>query len=266
MSRVALIAGSGDLPAELAAELEAPLVCALADARPAGLSVDVTWHVERLVPFLRDLGARGIDTVVMAGAVNRPRLDPSLFDRETASLVPDLLAAMQKGDDAALRWVIALIEDFGLRVAGLAELAPSLLADEGLLAGPDPSGALRADAARAGQILQTMGPLDLGQGCVVARGLCLGIETLFGTDALLEDVARHRPTREPRVGGVLVKRAKPGQDLRADLPTIGPATIAAAQAAGLTGIALEARRVVILHRADTLTAASAAGISLWAEA
>ncbi len=265
MTRIALIAGAGDLPAELAAELEAPLVCAMAGTAPDGLAVDVSWHVERLVPFLRDLGARGVETVVMAGAVNRPRLDPSLFDRETASLVPDLLAAMQKGDDGALRWVIGLIEEFGLRVAGLAEVAPGLLATEGFLAGPEPSAALRADATRARTILQTMGPLDLGQGCVVARGLCLGVETLYGTDAMLADVARNRPTREPQKGGVLVKRAKPGQDLRVDLPTIGPATIAAAQAAGVAGIAVEAGKVVILHRATTFAAALAAGISLWAE-
>ena len=112
MSAIALIAGAGALPAAVAAALpEAPLVCALDGIAPDGLAVDLVFRFERLVPFLRSLGDRGVETVVLAGAVHRPRLDPALFDRDTAALVPDLLAAMQGGDDGALRWVIGLIEE-----------------------------------------------------------------------------------------------------------------------------------------------------------
>lgn len=266
MSAIALIAGDGALPAELAAHLDAPLVCAPAGVAPAGLAVDQVFHFERLVPFLRALGDRGITRVALAGAIHRPRLDPGLFDPDTAALVPDLLAALQGGDDAALRWIITLIEEFGLEVAGLATLAPGLLAGEGVLSARPPTDAERADAARGAAILAALAPADVGQGCVVAAGLCLAVEALYGTDAMLGDVARHRPAREPQRGGVFVKRAKAGQDLRADLPAIGPDTVAAAQAAGLTGIALEPGRVVILSRAATLDAADAAGIALWGAA
>ncbi|MFN4098795.1 MAG: LpxI family protein [Pararhodobacter sp.] len=264
MKRIALIAGAGGLPAELAQRLDSPLVCAPAGVEPDGLAIDLPFHFERLSPFLRDLGDRGIETVALAGAIHRPRLDPSLFDRETATLVPGLLAAMKGGDDAALRWIIALIEDFGLRVAGLTELAPDLLAAEGVLGARPPTGAETVDAVRGQAILTALGPVDVGQGCVIAGGLCLAVEALYGTDIMLGDVARHRPLRDPQSGGVFIKRAKAGQDLRADLPAIGPGTIAAAHAAGLTGIALEAGRVVVLDRAATLAAANAAGIALWA--
>ena len=203
MSRVALIAGAGALPAELAAALGAPLVCAPVGVVPDGLAVDVAFPFERLVPFLRMLGDRGTETVVLAGAVHRPRLDPALFDRDTAALVPDLLAAMQGGDDATLRWIIALIEDFGLSVQGIGDLAPGLLAADGVLGRRLPSAAERADAARAIAILDALAPVDVGQGCVVASGLCLGIETLYGTDAMLADVARRRPVREPQAGGAV---------------------------------------------------------------
>lgn len=260
----ALIAGAGGLPAALAARLDAPLICAPAGVQPEGLAVDLTFHFERLSPFLRTLGDRGIEVVALVGAIHRPRLDPALFDRETAQLVPDLLAAMQGGDDEALRWIIGLIEDYGLRVAGLGELAPDLLAGEGVLGARAPTEAELADAARGRAVLAALDPVDVGQGCVVAGGLCLGVEALFGTDAMLADVARHRTTREPQAGGVFVKRAKAGQDLRADLPTIGPATVAAARAAGLSGIALQAGHVVVLDREATLAAAEAAGIALWA--
>ena len=266
MSRIALIAGAGALPAELAGLLDAPLICAPAGVQPQGLSVDVVFHFERLSPFLRALGDQGIDTVALVGAIHRPRMDPALFDRETAALLPQLLEAMKGGDDAALRWIIALIEDYDLQVKGLAELAPSLLATSGGLPTRAPTAAERSDAARGRIILDALAPVDVGQGCVVADGLCLAVESLYGTDAMLADVARHRSKREPQQGGVFVKRAKLGQDLRADLPTIGPDTIAAAQAAGLTGIAMQAGQVVVLSRPAVLAAAEAAQIAVWAEA
>lgn len=265
MSRIALIAGAGSLPAELAVHLDAPLVCAPAGLQPEGLTVDLTFHIERLVPFLRALGDRGVREVALAGAIHRPALDPSLFDRETATLVPGMLAALGQGDDATLRWFLALFEEFDLTVRGLADLAPGLLVSEGVLTARAPTQAEREDGERGRAILSALAPVDVGQACVVAGGLCLGIEALFGTDALLADVARNRPARHPLRGGVLVKRTKEGQDPRADLPTIGPVTVAAALAAGLTGIALEAGRCVILRRAETLAAADAAGLTLWAE-
>ena len=264
MSRIALIAGAGALPRELAAAMDAPLVCAPVGAMPDGLPVDIAFSFERLVPFLRLLADRGVQQVALAGAMHRPRLDPAQFDRDTASLVPDLLAALEGGDDSALRWIIALIEDFGLSVRGVADLAPSLLATEGVLSARPPTAREHADSRRGVGILDALSSVDVGQGCVVASGLCLGIEALFGTDAMLSDVARHRPQRDPQTGGVFVKRAKAGQDGRADLPTIGPATIAAARLAGLTGIALQAGKVIVLDRTGTLAAADSAGLSVWA--
>lgn len=264
MTGLALIAGRGRLPAELAARLaEPPLVCAPQDMAVEGLAVDLSFRLERLVPFLRALVARGIERVALAGAVDRPRLDPALCDPETAGRMPELVAAMAGGDDATLRALIALIEEFGLRVEGLEALAPDLLAPEGVLARP-PTAAEAADAARGAAVLAALGAADVGQAVVVARGLVLGVEALYGTDALLADVAARRASREPQRGGVLVKRAKPGQDRRADLPAIGPATVAGAVAAGLSGIALEAGAVVILDREAVERAARAAGLALWA--
>jgi UDP-2,3-diacylglucosamine hydrolase len=265
MSRLAIIAGAGAMPAELSSHLdEAPLVCAVEGALPQGLTPDVTFRLERLVPLLRRLLEEGVGAVVFAGAVHRPRLDPGLFDPETAALIPRLLPAFRQGDDAVLRAVVSVFEEFGLRARGLADVAPGLLAGAGVLGGAAPDAAGEADAARGAEILRTLSPLDLGQGCVVAGGLCLSVEALYGTDAMLALVAASRDLREPKTGGVLIKRAKEGQDLRVDLPTIGPATVEAAQAARLTGICLQAGHVVILRRAETLAAADAAGIALWA--
>ncbi len=261
MTRLAIIAGRGDLPGTVAAALsDPPLVCAPDGFAPDGLAVDRVFRFERLVPFLRQLVDDGIDQVVFAGAMTRPRFDPALFDPATAQLVPQLLASFAQGDDALLRGVIALFEEAGLTVVGLADIAPSVLIGPGRLGAADPTPQDEADAARGRAILDALAPVDVGQGCVVAGGLCLGIEVLFGTDALLADVA----ARRQGAGGVFVKRAKFGQDMRVDLPTIGPATVQAAVSAGMSGICVQAGRVVILHRAQVVALADAAGLAIWA--
>ena len=264
MTRLAIIAGAGRLPAEIAQACAGPpLVCALEGTTPDGLAADRHFRFERLSPFLHALGDDGVSAVILAGAMQRPALDPSLFDPATAALIPHLLPAMQQGDDALLRAIIAVIEDHGLAVRGLAEVAPGLLAGAGVLGTREPDAGAQADAARAVALLDMLAPADIGQGCVVAGGLCLGVETLYGTDAMLRFVSGNRASRHPQRGGVLVKRAKTGQERRVDLPAIGPETVAAAQAARLTGIAVQAGQVVVLDRAETVARADAAGIALW---
>jgi hypothetical protein len=261
MTRTAIVAGRGGLAAALAAALpDRPLVAALHGHPPEGIAPDLTFRVERLVPFLDALRHAGVTRVALAGAVARPALDPALFDPATAQLVPRLLAAMQAGDDATLRAAIALIEEHGLAVVGVDEIAPSLIPGPGLLAGA-PDARDRADAARAAAIVAALGAVDVGQAAVVAQGLCLAVEALPGTDAMLDGVAA-LPRRPP--GGVLFKAPKPGQDRRADLPAIGPDTVARAAAAGLRGIAFAAGGCILIDRAAAVAAAGTAGLFLWA--
>lgn len=263
--RTAIIAGRGALPAVLAAALpRPPLVAALEGFAPEGIAPDLSFRVERLVPFWRALEEAGVARVVFAGAVTRPRLDPALFDPGTALIVPRLLSAMQGGDDATLRTVIALFEEAGFAVAGAAEVAPALLPGPGMLAGAV-TAADEADATRAAAIVAALGAVDVGQGAVVAGGLCLAVEALPGTDAMLAGVATLAPaTRLAR--GLLYKAPKPAQDRRIDLPAIGPATVAAAARAGLAGIAFEAGGTLLLTPETTAAAAAAAGLFLWSRA
>lgn len=263
----ALIAGRGRLPAALCAALsERPLIAAIEGFPPQGLALDLTFHVERLMPFLRALHDRGVTTVVFAGAVTRPRLDPALLDPETAAVLPRLMQAMAAGDDATLRAVIDIFTESGFTVAGVADVAPGLIPGPGLL-----SGTLtdrdQTDATRAATIVAALGAVDVGQGAVVAQGLCLGVEALPGTDALLADVARIPATLRPdpaRGRGLFYKAAKPGQDRRIDLPTLGPDTLRAAHAAGLGGIAFQAGSVICLDLPQMQSLATELGLFLWA--
>jgi UDP-2,3-diacylglucosamine hydrolase len=263
----ALIAGAGALPAALVAASAARLhVASLEGFLPDGLRPDTTFRVERLYPFLAGLQVAGIDRVVFAGAVRRPRLDPALFDPATAAAVPRLMAAMAQGDDATLRAVIAIFEEEGFAVASAADIAPDLLPAEGILTG-SVTPADRTDAARAAGIVAALGAVDVGQGAVVQAGLCLAVETLGGTDAMLAQVAGLDPALRPAArGGLLWKAPKPGQDRRIDLPTLGPESVRAAIAAGLAGIAWEAGGTLCLDRPRMVAEADAAGLFLWSRA
>lgn len=266
--KTAIIAGQGGLPAALAAAMaEAPLVAAMDGFAPESLTVDLTFRVERLVPFLRALERDGIGQVVFAGAVTRPRLDPALLDEATAGLLPRLMQAMAAGDDATLREVIAVFEEFGFAVVGVEAIAPALLPGAGVLAGTvTPRD--EADVARAVAIVTALGAVDVGQGAVVAQGLCLGVEALPGTDSLLAQVAGIGALKpDPARGrGVFYKAAKPGQDRRIDLPTIGPDTLRAAAAAGLGGVTFEAGSVICLDLDEMQRLAGELGLFLWARA
>ncbi len=265
--KTALIAGRGALPAALAGAMATPpLVAALNGFVPDGLAVDINFRVERLAPFLRHLGDHGVERVVFAGAVQRPSLDPALLDPQTATMLPRLMQAMAAGDDATLRVVLELFEEAGFAVAGVEDVAPGLLPGPGLLAGAlTPRD--EADAVRAAAIVAALGAVDVGQGAVVAQGLCLGVEALPGTDALLAGVAGLKPGLRPdpaRGRGLFYKAPKPGQDRRIDLPTLGPATVQAAADAGLGGIAFQAGGVICVDLGTMQHLAAKLGLFLWA--
>jgi UDP-2,3-diacylglucosamine hydrolase len=263
MTRLAVIAGAGGLPAALVAGLaERPLICSLEGFAPAGLVVDKSFRIERLALFLRWLEDEGVTCVTFAGAVQRPRLDPSLFDPETATLVPRLLAAMGQGDDATLREVLAIFGEFGFAVQGVCDLAPHLVPGAGIYAGSlTPRD--EADAARAAHIVAALGAADIGQGCVVAGGLCLAVETLPGTDAMLAFVAGLPGALRP-AKGVFYKAPKPDQDRRVDLPTLGLQTLDKVHAAGLAGIVWQADGVICLDLPAMQVRADSLGLFLWA--
>ena len=271
MSVTAIIAGQGTLPGRLVAALRAAgerhVIAGLEGFPPdlPGAAV-LSFRIERLVPFLDHLADQGVSRVVFAGAIRRPRIEPELFDARSAALVPQIVAALHAGDDAVLRAVAAIFEDWGFAVVGADAIAPGLVPGAGILTGA-PSEADRKDAARAAEILAAIGPFDIGQGAVVAQGLCLAVETLPGTDAMLAFVAAHadRLRPDPKGGrGVFYKAPKPGQDRRFDLPTLGPATVRAVAQAGLAGLAWEAGGAILLDREAIRAEAEAAGLFLWA--
>ena len=261
--RLGIIACAGALPPALAEADPAAFVAGFEGIETRFAPDRITlFRLEKMGGLVKALKAEGVTRLVLAGALTRPRLDPKALDTTTMMLAPKVMSALNAGDDGLLRVIVEFFEKKGFEVLGAHQVRPDLTAPTGLIAGPAPDKKALADIARGAQILSTLSPLDLGQGCVVAGGLCLGIETLQGTDALIDFVAR-TPDRLRRAPATLVKAPKAGQDLRIDMPAIGPKTIASAQAAGLATIALAAGRVLLLEREATLAAAREAGITIY---
>ncbi len=145
-------------------------------------------------------------------------------------------------------------------------LGGQAMVPHGALGARGPGARDRRDAADAARIVAALGPLDVGQGAVVANGLCLAVEAIEGTDMMLARVAELPPGRRaaaPPPAGVLYKGPKPGQDRRLDLPSIGPEPVAGAARAGLNGIVVAAGETVLLDASATRRAADEAGIFVY---
>jgi DUF1009 family protein len=261
-----IIAGGGPLPGRVAAAAQAAgravfLVGLESFAEPAILA-PFPHRFARLgaagaiLALLRTQGCRDL---VLVGPVRRPSLLDLRPDAEGARLLARIGRAAFGGDDGLLASVVRVLGEEGFTVIGAHEVLTEAVAPCGTLGAHRPDAAALADIARGIAVSRALGAADVGQGCVVQQGIVLAAEAIEGTDAML---ARAATLARPGPGGVLVKLVKPGQDRRADLPTIGPGTVRAAAAAGLRGIAVEAGGTLLTDRASLIQAADAAGLFL----
>jgi DUF1009 family protein len=157
----------------------------------------------------------------------------------------------------------SLLEHDGFRMVGIKDVAPDLLMPQGCLTRTSPDENSAADIARGRDVLRALSPFDIGQAAIVIDGHVVGVEDIEGTDGLLARVARLRAEGRIRAKtghGVLVKAPKSGQDLRFDLPTIGPRTVEGAAAAKLAGIAIVAGNTIVVEPQSVIEAADAAGL------
>lgn len=264
MGTLGIIAGSGPLPARLAASVRASgrpvfILGLEGHAEPATMAAfpHAIHRIGAAGQILGALRAAGVDDLVLIGPVRRPSLLTLMPDAEGAKILARIGRAAFAGDDGLLAAVIRVFEEEGFRVRGAQEVMADLAAPEGVLGRHAPEASAEADILRGATVARILGAADVGQAVVVQQGIVLGVEAVEGTDALL---ARCAGLRREGPAGVLVKRAKPGQEARADLPTIGVRTVEGAAAAGLAGIAIEAGMTLMPEREATVTAADAAGL------
>ncbi len=215
----------------------------------------------------KTLKARGVREVVFIGAVQkRPDFWSMRLDFGTLWRLPRIISALVSGDDHLLVKLAALFEREGVRVVGAHEVAPELVASPGHVAGPKPDGKALTAMKFAIEAVDAVGRLDIGQGAVAVGKRVVAVEGAEGTDAMLERVAGLRANGRVRAkgaAGVLVKCSKPQQDLRLDMPTIGPQTIKKASEAQLKGVCVEAGRVLVVHRDEVERLCDELGVFLY---
>ncbi len=204
--------------------------------------------------------------VIFAGKVGRPDFGALKLDWRGAKLLPQVIAAARKGDDALLRVLAQVLEREGFRLIGVDDIAEQLVAPPGALGRYRPTPEHWQDIAKATQILHALGSFDIGQAAVVCDGHVLGIEAAEGTDAMLRRCAELPQALRGAAGlrrGVLVKLPKTVQERRIDLPVVGRMTVEGAAAAGLAGIALAAGRAILLGQERTVQCADEMGLFVY---
>jgi hypothetical protein len=272
MGKLGLIAGGGGLPLEIAEHCRRagrPLFV----IRLKGFAEPELATFEGAEVGLAELGKSiklmkqaGVGAVCLAGQVARPDFGSLVPDARGLKALPGAIKAARQGDDALLRFLVGEFEKEGFAVEGAHEVTGELALPAGPLGAHSPTAADRSDIARALEVAREIGRMDIGQAVVVCRGVVLGVEAQEGTAALLERVAglpeALRGSADARAG-VLAKAPKPIQELRVDMPVIGPETINALAKAGLAGVVGEAERLLVIDRDLVVKAADDLGLFIF---
>lgn len=268
--RIGIVAGGGTLPFAVARAVAArgktPVLLAIEGYCDPSLLGGYEHHwvkIGRMGRILQILRAERLHEIVCVGSLVRPALSEILLDWQTIRILPALITAFRGGDDHLLTGVARLFEKHGLSFVGIADVAPELTMPDGSITRRKPDETALRDIAKGRAVLAAMSSFDIGQAVVVIDGHVIALEDLGGTDALLGRIARMRSEQRLRAQpgrGVLIKMPKAGQDLRFDLPAIGPRTVEEAAGAGLAGIATVAGRTLIAEPETVVVEADRAGI------
>jgi len=270
---IGIIAGSGSLPRLVAQAAissgRGAFVVALEGFAEKGLSTfpHIWARYSEASRILRHLRAADVRDLVLVGGLQRPSglgylkdVGPRVIWRALRNL--DLF---RSGDSTMLQRIVTAFEREGFTILGAHEIAPELVLPPLDLGTVSPDADTWPDIARGFEAALGLGALDIGQGVIVARGRVLAAEAAEGTDAMLARVAQMRAQaaksgRRLRPLGVLVKAPQPIQDLRVDMPAIGPKTIQGIVDAGLVGVAIAAHRVLVLDPEEVRRVADEAGV------
>ncbi len=256
-----LIAGNGIFPRLVASGARAAGVPVVAVAHRGETEPELeaevqqcTWvRVGELGKIIKALKSGGCRQAVMAGGIAKVKL--------FGGFKPDLRGATflaktrSVQDDKLLRGIASELEADGIEVIPSTEYLPELLPEPGVLSRKKPKARDREDVLFGRRVARMTGTFEIGQTVVVQAGLVLAIEAVEGTDAAIR-----RGGELGRGGAVVVKASKPGQDLRFDVPAVGPKTIDLMAEVGAKVLAVEARRTLLLERDRLLAAADEAGI------
>lgn len=271
-SPIGIIAGSGEFPLAVARkardqQLEVVAIAHVGetDAAIESLALKTVWvRVGQLGKIIKSLKDSNVKEVTFAGGIRRVNLLRGVrLDLKALALISRLRSVR---DDALLRGVAEELEGFGMRVFSAGDLLTESSPGEGILTRRGLSESELRDALIGWETAKTLGSLDVGQMVVSYEGVVIAVETIEGTDETIlraGSLAKTDSTPAARFAGpVVVKVSKPQQDLRLDVPAVGPDTIETMKKAGMTALVIEAQKCVLLDPQKVVETANAAGIAI----
>lgn len=273
--RIGLVAGWGRFPIEVAErcrangiEVQVAAIKGHADPYLTRLATELRWFgVAKLGAQLRYFSRAGIQHVTLAGKLFKDRIlhqgwgwIQHLPDWQCVRTFGSVYITRSKDarDDTLLTAIVEAYRKRAMQVLPVTRIAPQLLAEQGCLTKRKPTRAQQIDIQFGWDIARRMGGLDIGQSISVKDQMVLGVEAIEGTDALIQRTGKLCP----RGGFTLIKVAKPNQDMRFDVPTIGLRTVQQLVSAGGKTLAIEAGKTIMVERDETLAFAERHGLSI----
>ncbi len=255
--KIAVISGMGNLPNQIIRELVFnnidPFVF-----YPKSLKLSITDQVQK-IPFdlynfenlIYELKSRNIRYLIFAGKITRNNEFVSSDNSKSIDFMKKHKINLQNTDDKLLRSIGNFFEKQGFEILSIKELLPNLFLEKGIPSKRKPSIQDKKDIKKAIHIHNLMSEADIGQSLVVVSGLCIGLETLPGTDAMIQFVENFKKKNDMfknLSGGILFKSLKNKQDVRFDFPVIGEKTLLNIKRAELNGLALVRNKLITLNK------------------
>ncbi len=261
-TRVGIIAGEGDFPFLVAQGIKDsgsyPYIVAIKGHTREEIGIfaeQIEWiHLGQLGRLINFFKISGVEKVIFAGAINKPRALEIRPDLRAAKL---LFKLRSRNDNALLEGVIEELEAEGLEVVSPLNFVPSLQTPPGVLTRKGPSSQETKDILFGWPIAKKVGEMDIGQTLVVKGQMVIAVEALEGTNETIK-----RAGRLVKDGAVVIKIFKPGQLEVVDQPSVGPGTIEAMREAGASCLAVEAKKSLFFEREKAIDMANRAGISI----
>lgn len=210
--------------------------------------------------FLAAIHQNEIKNLVFIGGVTKPNFASLKVDKRGAGLLAKILANKILGDDAVLRVVIKFFEKEGLKILRIDELLDCVISTKSTLTKQQPTKENLEDIALGVKAIKSFSNFDVGQSLVIAQKQIIAVEALEGTDEMIKRCAVLKV--DYKKNAVLLKMKKAKQSMKADMPTIGVATIKNCFESGIAGIAIQANSTLVLDKSEVIKKADGLGLFL----
>ena len=267
LNKIGIVAGSGKLPSLLAKsciqkghEYKVLAINNFFEESISGVVADLKIDIGQIGKAIKYFKEENIKEIILVGGIKKPKIFSFFPDFKTFKILFKL-GFLRYKDNKLITSLIEVIQEEGFIVTGAKNFLPELIAPEGIIGSIKINKEDSSEVDSAFLAARDFGLKDIGQAVVWRKGRLIATEDINGTDYMLSKISLKNINAKP--SGFLVKVLKPGQEIRIDMPTIGPDTIRMVRAAGLEGIVVHANYTLIVEIKKTINLANELGVFLF---